>query len=89
MYILISLLSLVFILMISFISFNVYFYFLLKKEKNINEKIDVLFIKMFNNNPSKDDFRSMYKAVKKKVKESNKIFDQVESLKKYSIIKVK
>ena len=44
---------------------------------------------MFNNNPSKDDFRSMYKAVKKKVKESNKIFDQVESLKKYSIIKVK
>ena len=86
--ILLSIISFISVLIVSLIiAFNVYFYLLLQKENKINNKIDTLYLNMFNKKTSKEEFGAMYRAIKRKIKESNKIFDKIECLTKYTFIK--
>lgn len=83
-------------IIISIAVFNIYFYFLIKKEEELNLQIDNLFLNMFvdgylkiNTKKSNDSFKNYYKSVKSKVKNANRIFEKIERLKKYSFIKVR
>lgn len=76
--------------------YNIYVYFLVKKENELSRKIDETFTTMFSdgylkiNIKNKDarEFRKMYKSVKNNIKQYNIVFEKVEQLKKYSFIKI-
>ena len=87
--VLVSIISIFALLFCFVVSFNLYVYTLIKKEERVNNEVNDIFLEMFNKRNTKKTFKKLYFSASKKMAAGNRIFDKVESLSRFSIVKPK
>ena len=87
--VLVSVISILALIFCFVASFNLYVYTLIKKEERVNSEVNDIFLEMFNKRNTKKTFKKLYFSVSKKMATGNRIFDKVESLSRFSIVKPK